>query len=285
MDEVRQLYAFIVEQLRRRDVPVELHIGLIVLQDLLGKNEMRSFFYQEGGVELLTSVVEGNPSAQIIYETVVSIWLLNYNSEVATRIGEFRVVQILVGLLKSQTKEKVVRVTIAALRNLSNKADNNETMIDHGMIRVLQTLNNKKWADEEIIADLEALTASVSATVNTMSSWDRYTKELSSGKLEWTPVHHNENFWRDNAAKFEEQGYTHLNMLHELIKGRDAQSRAIACFDLGEFARFHPQGKQILQRLGIKVDIMGLLTDDDAAVRKEALFAVQKTIPNYKFMV
>ena len=33
-----------------------------------------------------------------------------------------------------------------------------------------------------------------------MSSWDMYAKEVASGKLEWSPSHKSENFWRDNRA-------------------------------------------------------------------------------------
>lgn len=27
-----------------------------------------------------------------------------------------------------------------------------------------------------------------------------------SGKLQWTPVHRSEKFWKENSAKFEENG-------------------------------------------------------------------------------
>ena len=33
------------------------------------------------------------------------------------------------------------------------------------------------------------------------SSLDMYRKEITEGKLEWTPVHKSEMFWRDNVVK------------------------------------------------------------------------------------
>lgn len=74
--------------------------------------------------------------------------------------------------------------------------------------------------------------------------------------------------------------------------------QAIACYDLGEFARIHPKGKSILevrtsaqrrattalraaaqsapQETGAKVVLLSLMSAKNADVQKEALFAVQK---------
>jgi len=40
--------------------------------------------------------------------------------------------------------------------------------------------------------------------------------------------------------------------------------------------RYHPTGKKILDKLGLKPLIMGLLTNNNEEVRKEALLCVQK---------
>jgi len=39
------------------------------------------------------------------------------------------------------------------------------------------------------------------------SSLDRYKKELTSGKMDWTPVHRSEKFWRENVTQFEAREY------------------------------------------------------------------------------
>ena len=39
------------------------------------------------------------------------------------------------------------------------------------------------------------------------SSFDEYTTEVKSGRLEWSPVHKSERFWRENAARLNEKNY------------------------------------------------------------------------------
>ena len=40
-----------------------------------------------------------------------------------------------------------------------------------------------------------------------VSSMEEYTTELTSGRLEWSPVHKSEKFWRENAVKFTDNNY------------------------------------------------------------------------------
>lgn len=42
------------------------------------------------------------------------------------------------------------------------------------------------------------------------SSFDEYTSEVKSGRLEWSPVHKNEKFWRENAIRLNENNYSLL---------------------------------------------------------------------------
>lgn len=39
------------------------------------------------------------------------------------------------------------------------------------------------------------------------SSFDEYSSELKSGRLEWSPVHKSEKFWRENAVRLNEKNY------------------------------------------------------------------------------
>ena len=40
-----------------------------------------------------------------------------------------------------------------------------------------------------------------------VSSFDEYSSELKSGRLEWSPVHKSEKFWRENAGRLNEKNY------------------------------------------------------------------------------
>ena len=39
------------------------------------------------------------------------------------------------------------------------------------------------------------------------SSFDEYSTEVKSGRLEWSPVHKSERFWRENCARLNEKNY------------------------------------------------------------------------------
>ena len=42
--------------------------------------------------------------------------------------------------------------------------------------------------------------------------------ELRSGRLEWSPVHRSEKFWRENAYKLNENKYEMLKILVHLLE-------------------------------------------------------------------
>jgi V-type H+-transporting ATPase subunit H len=94
--------------------------------------------------------------------------------------------------------------------------------------------------------------------------------------FKWGPVH-SEKFWQENCFHFHEK--ENLDLIKILVKmvepnnDVDDRSKAIACFDLGEFARFFSFGRQILEQLNLKESIimlMGMKTST-AELKKEAI--------------
>ena len=45
------------------------------------------------------------------------------------------------------------------------------------------------------------------------SSFDEYVTEVKSGRLEWSPVHKEIRFWRENAARLNEGNYELLRYI------------------------------------------------------------------------
>lgn len=68
--------------------------------------------------------------------------------------------------------------------------------------------------------------------------------------------------------------------------GEDKQTvdttKAIACYDLGEFARFFPLGRAYLEEKEAKVKIAALMSsgESSAELKKEAITAYQKLLMN-----
>ena len=152
-----------------------------------------------------------------------------------------------------------------------------ETALDAGLWKPLQALRARTWADEELLADLENLNSALARSMRTLSSFDQYKKEVLSGRLEWSPPHKNEAFWHENIESFEEDDFRLVKTLKQLAQSENTQVAAIACFDLGEFARIHPRGRAVLEQTNTKPVLISLMASSkNAEVQKQALFCVQK---------
>lgn len=68
-------------------------------------------------------------------------------------------------------------------------------------------MHGQNWEDEDIPATLEELKESLADNIKLLSSWEKYKKEVLSGSLDWTPMHTSDQFWLENAAKFEERDF------------------------------------------------------------------------------
>lgn len=98
-----------------------------------------------------------------------------------------------------------------------------------------------------------------------------FESQIKSGRLQWSPVHKSEKFWRENAQKFNEKdfellkyvhfsfvanlrSYCHLFVIVRLQSFRilikilevqtDTLALCVAAHDIGEYVRHYPRGKK-----------------------------------------
>jgi len=277
IDHIKTICQWCNEKLRKSE-DQQIAIALTSLQRLLRKNQIRTIYASEDGLPLLAEIMKTKVKiVQLLYQAVYCMWQLSYNKTVGEMISKNEIIPGLVDLLKGVTKEKVIRLTLSTLVNLLGISNNNEQMIDYGIMKPLESLSGKNWGDEDIKQDLQLLQEALQKNIVILSSFDMYKKELLTGHLEWTPVHRSEKFWKENAHRFEEDNCKLLLDLKKLLTSSpDPLVVAIACFDAGEFVRSHPRGKVILQQLNIKIHLMKLMEDKEPEVKKQALLAVQK---------
>jgi len=224
---------------------------------------------------------------QVLYQATNCLWLLSYNENIRKHMTDPVLVSNLCEVVKQISKEKVVRMCLATLHNVLNLGENNEMMISSGLMRVLNVFANKKWGDEDIESDIKALQVTLEKKVNDLSSFDMYKNELLSKKLDWTsPCHRSERFWRSNVMRFDEEDNRCLRILKQILEEeQNPRVLAVACWDIGEFVRYHPRGKIVIKQIDTKVAIMKLLSHDSAEVRKEALLSLQKVmVSNWEYL-
>mmetsp|Transcript_4676 Transcript_4676/g.5369 ORF Transcript_4676/g.5369 Transcript_4676/m.5369 type:complete len:541 (-) Transcript_4676:460-2082(-) len=257
----------------------------------------------------------GGASAQQLYELCFCLWTMTYdcNTHYNVRIAFARdgAVKALCDLISSAPREKVTRVASSALRNLAECTDDNDyehhnlydtnkhsddnkkyqqqkvvngslflnDMIVCGLIKSVDLMKERQWSDGDIIDDIKTLNKLLHDNYKEMSRWDVYENEVLNGNLEWG-VLHTEKFFKQNCKLLEgkDSDFFLLKRLVILVTSDDEDVASIACYDIGEFCRFYPNGKSIAKRIGAKDAIMKLIDHENIELQRRALQSVSKML-------
>ncbi|KAJ3392716.1 H(+)-transporting V1 sector ATPase subunit H [Lobulomyces angularis] len=291
------LYSWITSQLLNSN-PNIVDISVQYLQSLLSITEYRiGFFKSPHAMTNLVDVLKKSTQAQMQYQTIYVLWLLTFVKEIAidlqrsvklefpklTPIRKYDVIPKMLEFAKHAIKEKVVRVIVATLKNIILKApeENMIALLGNKALNVCEILSARKWADEEIIEDLNFLKTELSKSMASLSTFDEYSTEVKAGTLEWSPAHNSEAFWKQNASRMNERDYELLRILSRIIStSNNPTVLAVAAHDFGQYIKHYPSGKKIVQDIGAKKQIMELMAHSDSDVKYQALMAVQKLMIN-----
>lgn len=307
----------------------KLHYALSAMMALLVSDHGRHAVMGCDGLALIvqmlgraSSSVDGQvspSSVQLLYQLVFCAWCLSFNKGIAAEMatGGGGLIGTLVHVAHCVAKEKVSRVCLMTLKNLLGHGAGhaNDQMVQAGIMKVLSSLQGRKWADEDIAADIAELHASLEVDVASLSTFDVYKAEVLSGGLEWSPSHTSPKFWKENAHKMGEGGFALVQALVSMLKVRSKQQQdmrarpgqcrtpltraapalpvraprlpgqsestsavglAVACHDLGCFIEHRADGRKVVASMGAKAPLMALLTHADGAVQKHALSTTQK---------
>lgn len=232
-----------------------------------------------GGALLIDCLTKSGNDIQLIYYTLLNVWMLSFvDDSVEKFIGvpKFSVVKSICEILQKVSREKITRVAFMIFKNIQNNHGCLELMMDNKLLKIIDTILKGNIKDEELISSIKEIGAILESNIRVLSSFDKYIKELNSEMLEWSSVH-NERFWKENAIKFETNDYQLIKKLKYLLGSKRNLNSAIACYDLGEFCRFYPRGKAVIETLQIKDIIMEKARySEDKSVKEQALLALQK---------
>jgi len=118
-------------------------------------------------------------------------------------------------------------------------------MVDNDLLSMVELYIKTNLKDKDLMEDLMKIGEVLEKNLIILTSFEKYVKELLSGQLEWGPVH-KDKFWKNNIKKFEDNDFHLIKKIIDLIKSKQSSEKtiAIACYDIGEFARFHTWGKR-----------------------------------------
>ncbi|XP_049852072.1 V-type proton ATPase subunit H-like [Schistocerca gregaria] len=258
-------------------------LAMTFLQKILTVSKYRFIFWEQGGLEALTVYVhlhtEDFKNTQLLYEVMHCLWLMSFKEKIRWTFTDPVLISDLIEILKHVSKDKVIRLTLATLCNILNVGQNNQMMISYGIMRCIDIFSTKKWSDEDISESLETLKVTLEKEVVNLSSFDVYKNEVLGLKLDMSsPIHKSPTFWHSNISRFDENNYFIIRKLIEILRDPNVSSKvlAVACWDVGEIIRFHPQRNFVLKQIDLKSPVILLIDHPDAEVKKEALLALQK---------
>jgi V-type H+-transporting ATPase subunit H len=187
-------------------------------------------------------------------------------------------------VVKSSTKEKVVRVVVLTFKNLLSKGTFGAQMVDLGLPQIVLSLKAQAWSDEDLLEALNQLDVGLKDKIKTLSSFDKYKQEVLLGHLDWSPMHKDAVFWRENISNFEENDFQILRVLMTILDtSSDPRALAVACFDLSQFIQHHAAGRIIVTDLKAKERVMKLMNHENAEVTKNALLCIQRLFLGAKY--
>ncbi|KPV72809.1 uncharacterized protein RHOBADRAFT_17772 [Rhodotorula graminis WP1] len=233
-------------------------------------------------IEGLVHLLRASPSPQMQYQLAFCFWLLTFEDRIAAEINaQYNLIPLLLDVSKRAIKEKVIRVALASFRNLVTKAPkaNLAPMLVAKVLPYVQTLQGRKFSDDEIKDDVDFLVDELKSSFAGLTTYDEYKSELASGELTWSPPHKNDDFWRDNAPKLVDRDREQLKVLVRiLMSSHDATTLAVAANDLAQFVKFYDNAKKAIDDLGAKARVMELMTHADPDVKYQSLVATQRLL-------
>ncbi|CAD8120222.1 unnamed protein product [Paramecium sonneborni] len=236
-------------------------------------------FIKSGGIKIISNLLTKNSTdLQIAYYSILGLWLLSFTNESIQIFSDpaIGLIRLVIESVQKISREKILRVSFACFRNLvDNSAQCIELMVDNGLIKVVDLLLKGNLKDQDLIDDIKYIGEILEKNMKILTSFEKYIKELNAQNFCWSPVH-TEKFWKENVKKFEENDFLLIRKLSEILKSNNNQNVAIACYDLGEFCRFHPFGKVVLEQLNAKQEIMRQARNDDQQIKEQALLSLQK---------
>ncbi|CAE8623305.1 unnamed protein product [Polarella glacialis] len=258
---------------------------LEAITNLLKSDVFRSSVWTQPGVmDRIFSIDSKSAPSPYLYKCVFAIWMLSFDSEATKVLKERQVIKKIRDIVTCSRVEKVIRLCLTVLKNFLGNKGLCEDIVEEGILEAVQVLEFEKWRDTELYDDIRDMATQISSEVNEMSNFERYERELQTGRLQWGFIH-SSKFWAENALKFESNDFRALKVLAGLLLSllTDSTTLAVACHDLGEFVTLHPFGKKKVAQLQVKERVMELMGNTEAShkeVRREALLCCQKIMLN-----
>ncbi len=147
-----------------RTSDMSARVAVTALTVLLRQSGARVMFIVKGGVMMLNSMLrmQGGDATntQLRYEICFCLWCLSFEDEALPIFSECGAVATLSQQVSASLTEKIVRVSLSALRNLADSVLIScfcKEMIACGLLTTMEKFKSRPWSDPDIAEDSEML--------------------------------------------------------------------------------------------------------------------------------
>ena len=280
--ESESLVNFLISHSIKNTKIVSDYIMAVSLTHLLLVPTIPDFFMNHQGNLILKELFDKNSKdLQIMYYTLLNIWILSFEDDFVKFVEDPKnlIIVDILNTLKKLAREKLTRVGLKILRNLSRSTSCVSLMIDNNLIGFLTMEMRKNIKDEKMKDNMNYLIEIMEKNYKIFSSYEKFLKEIETEKLTFGPCH-TSKFWKEHIKKTEKDEFAIIKKLIHLLESNDDTTQAVACFDLGEFSRLHPFSKTILESFDGKAKLMKMIEKESPLVREHGLVAIQKLMIN-----
>ncbi|CAG9329016.1 unnamed protein product [Blepharisma stoltei] len=277
INQATRLVDSLINQAMENSLPLEE--ATYCFLPLFKIDAIRREFLRTGGLRtVLVPLLEQKSGIfQPIYAAICCLWMLSFDEDSYEFFirSDYNLIGKIIKELRRTDKEKVIRVALGTLKNLSAGEGTIEIMIENKLVEIIDNLSKRILKDQDVTDLVKDIGDVLASSVKLFSSFEKWLKEVERGDL--VPgVTHTEAFWKENAKHLENDSFGPVKKLVQLLNSESVQTVVLALGDIGEFARFHPYGKTVAGKLGAKIRAMELLQNPNKEVNGAALLCIQK---------
>jgi len=191
---------------------------------------------------------------QLTYNTLCMLWIVSVHDFTLPKFDEHEIIEKVAKILDYYNKEKIVRIAMMLFESVMRDKECMDHLSMVNAIVLVGKLKNRVWVDDELKKLFDRLLQEFDANYQEFSSFDKWKKQVDKVRYTWSTVH-TEKFWQHNFVMFNisenldyiKKQIAFLSMSgHNLQDKKTVEALAVVCFDLGEFARFFPRGREFL---------------------------------------
>ena len=142
--------------------------------------DLARIFIENGGGSILTeSLSRSGNDIQLIYYTLLNIWMLSFAEDTIEKfmaVPRLNVVRGICEILQKVSREKITRLAFMIFKNIERDHGCLELMMDHKLLKIIDTILKGNIKDEDLVNSIKDIAAVLESNIRVLSSFDKYVK-------------------------------------------------------------------------------------------------------------